>query len=225
MNTLRISIHTLLIFFILAFSVFSFKNVLADKTPRVLINISEFDGVETANSRKYFGQYKGIIKKRISQISSNLSSGEEYKYLKDLSVIESLNKIGSISQREKIWKKTNVLHLLSGIVFDQDNSITVMTQVYMGEIPDYLKKSLVEFELNVSPKEYSKTRDLYSALTLYSILVDAMDKQPIHVISKYFGETNNYVNKLDQGSSLAVELNGALEEIENTLKKKRTMEN
>jgi len=196
-------------------------NAHAEQAPRININVYHFDGVENDELRKYFSQYKGILKRRISHISSNLSNtsrGEEFQYLRNLKIIESAQEAGSIKHREEVWKGTNTLQLLSGIVFDQGDSITVMTQVYLGLLPEYLKKSLIEIELNVSPEEYRKTRDIYSALTLYTILVDAMDKKPAYIASQYLSETKNYISDLDQLAPLTIELNDALKKAEQILK-------
>lgn len=196
------------------------SNSYADKTPRTIIKVYHYDGVENDELRKYFGQYKGIIRRRVTQISrklSNPSRGEGFKYLRKLEVIESPQSAGSISHRELVWENTNSLQLLSGSVFDQGGSVTVMTEIYLGILPHYLQDSLVEIELNVSPEEYRKTSDIYSALTLYSILVDAIDIQPAHVTSEYISEMKNYINDLDQEAPLTLELISALEKVEGAL--------
>ena len=201
-----------------------FSSILyADSAPRTTITVYKYDGVANAELEKYFDQFKGIIKRRITQISSNLSDpnrGEEFKYISSLDLLESQKKAGSVGQREEVWKNTSVLQLLSGIVFDQGQTATVMSEVYLGVLPDYLKDSLVEIELNVSPEEYRKTNDIYSALTLYSILVDALDKQPSHITSQYLGVARTYVNDLDNQAPLTVELKNALKKVEQALKEK-----
>lgn len=210
--------HLFILIFSLLLILYQGK-ISADSTPRTIISLYHYDGVEDDSKRNKFGQYKGIIKRRITRIAEQLGNrGKEYEYLRKLSTHETNQKAGSVDNRALIWESTNTLQLLSGVVFDHNDSITVMTEVYLGLLSKHLNHTLVEIELNVSPDEYRKTRDIYSALTLYSILMDAVDKQPPHVVSYFLSETNNHIKDLDQQAPLTMELNNAIKEVTHILR-------
>ena len=193
----------------------------ANKAARTTIGLYNYEGVEDDVRRSKFGQYKGIIKRRINRIAEQLgnsSRGSEFEYIRKLNIIEAGQNAGSLDNRAKIWSNTNSLQLLSGVVFVEGDAVTVMTEVFIGLSPEYFEFPSIEIELSVSPEEYRKTRDIYSALTLYAILMDAIEKQPPHIALRYLSEVNNYIKDLDQQAILTIKLKDALKISENILK-------
>ena len=193
----------------------------ANKVARTIIGLYNYEGVEDNVRRSKFGQYKGIIKRRINRISEQLgnpSRGKEFEYIRKLNIIEAGQNAGSLDNRAQIWKNTNSLQLLSGVVFAEGDAVTVMTEVFIGLSPEYFEFPSIEIELSVSTEEYRKTRDIYSALTLYAILMDAIEKQPPHIALQYLSEVNNYIKDLDQQAILTIKLKDALKVSEKILK-------
>jgi hypothetical protein len=195
----------------------------ANSTARTVISMYKYDGVEDKERRSKFGQYKGILRRRIHRIAEQLgneSRGKEFEYIRKLDLIEAEQDAGSLALRTQIWQNTNSLQLLSGVVFVDGNAVTVMTEIFIGLSREYFESPSIEIELSVSPEEYRKTSDIYSALTLYAILVDAIEKQPPHIASQYLSEVNNYIKDLDQQAALTIKLKEALKISEQILKEK-----
>jgi hypothetical protein len=195
----------------------------ANNAARTVISMYNYDGVEDNMRRSKFGQYKGILKRRINRIAEQLGSqnrGKEFEYIRKLVLIEAEQDAGSLARRTQIWNNTNSLQLLSGVVFVEGDAVTVMTEVFIGLSQEYFESPSIEIELNVSPEEYRKTSDIYSALTLYALLVDAIEKQPPHIASHYLSEVNNYIEDLDQQATLTIKLKEALKVSEQILKEK-----
>jgi hypothetical protein len=195
----------------------------ANQAARTVISIYKYDGVEDNVRRSKFGQYKGILRRRIHRIAEQLgdqSRGKEFEYIRKLDLVETEQTAGSLAKREQIWNNTKSLQLLSGVVFVDGDTVTVMTEVFIGLSPEYFDFPSIEIELSVSPEEYRKTSDIYSALTLYAILVDAIEKQPPHIASQYLSEVNNYIKDLDQQATLTIKLKKALKISEEILKAK-----
>ncbi len=195
----------------------------ASSTARIVISIYNYDGVEDEVLRSKFGQYKGILRRRIHRIAEQLgnqSRGVEFEYIRKLDLIDTEQDAGSLARRTQIWQNTNSLQLLSGVVFADGDAVTVMTEVFIGLPREYFESPSIEIQLSVSPEEYRKTSDIYSALTLYAILVDAIEKQPPHIASQYLSEVNNYIEDLDQQAKLTIKLKEALKVSEQILKEK-----
>ncbi len=79
----------------------------------------------------------------------------------------------------------------------------------------------------MSLKEFRNTKGIYSAITYFSLLMDAIEKQPPHVAVKYLGELTNHLKDLDKQKSLKKRqadiknmLNNSLIKVKEILKKK-----
>jgi hypothetical protein len=80
----------------------------------------------------------------------------------------------------------------------------------LGELAKFLPKKTVEVELEVTVREYRKTRDLYTAVTLYALAMDAVGKLSSDVVARYLSEAKNYVRDLGTSDDNARELEAAI---------------
>lgn len=82
-------------------------------------------------------------------------------------------RVGSLRERDKYWRDTGALAVLTGRVRASDpGAITIKSTFFLGDIGDKLGDQSVSFELPVDAAAYDSTKDSHSVTILASLAVN-----------------------------------------------------
>ncbi len=164
--------------------------------------------------KPHFEDFAGVIGAKINALSKSLGArGERYAYVKRLYLVTEENpSTMSHDEVERYWKVTSSLQLLLSMCWAKGGEVYVTSRVYLGDLSGPLATP-VQLEFKVDPEEFKKTRDIYSALILYSLAQEARAKGlGRDLIIGYLSEALGVADQVrDQDPVVVQHIRGAVE--------------
>lgn len=174
----------------------------ADKEikPRLFVSIFKYSKVHSDQEENKFKEFIEIISAKILKLAEELKiKGEKFNYLGQLKTSMVLDektgkhKIfeGSMQELDEHWKKSWALEVLNGRLRNQDNIISVRSNIFLGELQGDLAEPIIILDLPISDDEFDSTRDSHSLVTLYAMAMDAKKRgRPPYEIISILSEAN-----------------------------------
>jgi hypothetical protein len=193
------------------------RHAYADEAPRVQIQMFKYSSVEKAEQHAEI--FKHVLQTKIYNMVEDLQSrGRYFDYLNSLRIVpQEKNLLFSPAELSNFWKESHALEILSGLVHLKGDTVTVYSQVYLGDLNGSLRKKHIDLEMSIAPGNFRFNNDSHSLITLYALAMDAKRRNlPSDVVASYLSKAHEIAQDLQ--TALPGDLKDAVEKALEELK-------
>ena len=161
--------------------------------PRANIHLFQYGLTTTKQRVALFEDFRYVLEQKMPRLSDELALGDDWPALNTLMVVPVMDKnkelrrpadlIGNSQLKQRYWRDTGALALLTGVVNDRGDVPNIHTTLYWGEIKSPSKQKVIDLQLPLVGKFYDTTFDSHSVAILYAI-ANQPDVQCTHFTSK-----------------------------------------
>ncbi len=148
---------------------------------RTDIAIYRYGGAK-GEGEQHFDIFQEIIYDKIDELNELLTEKtDEASYLENLRISDPIDERIKTRDLGKRWKNQNLLLAMRGIMGPESGVYWVKSKIFLGDLASYKgylgsNKEII-VRLKVSYENYANTTDSHTLVTLYALIIDAIQKQ------------------------------------------------
>lgn len=142
---------------------------------RQTIVLFDYSGAEQGEAQNQYSRFKGVLRDKTIVWGDELADlSEAAPFLGDLGLGGPFpDTLTRPSDVKEYWRRNQALELLRGSVFPVDDSFSVTSRIYLGELSGGLGSTSVSVSLPISPDEFGNANDSHSLVTYYALAMEA----------------------------------------------------
>ena len=167
--------------------------------------IYDYQGVAEGITKRKFGMFQGILNAKIERLKRELPTEiDDVQHIADLSPTFQHKTTSMSTSGIHLWLKNRAtaLCLLTGTIASEDEkNYLVVSQVYLGELQEYLPFDPIIIPLPIKVSEFSNIQDSHSLVIFYALAMDAkrlgLDS---HLIARFLAMAKEKLANIDARS-------------------------
>ena len=180
------------------------------------ITLFNYSG-QCPNLSRTFDTFETLIRSKANSLRGMFSLDDKrFDYLSKLNVVRTGDEfVLNNEDAHKYWQQTGSLQLLTGLCKSFPDGDVMQSMIFFGELKGKLPSESFVADLQVSPTEFGKTRDLHTASILYALAQEARNRQlEQDLIIDYLSEARTIAGEitLSSGTQLREAIDKSLEE-------------